>query len=64
MNEKQVDSHAKTVINRRGRAVKGKTNAGAGTITGNEKLEQERRIDKASGQVESGHGTRHEQPQS
>lgn len=48
MNKNQVSGRTKTV--------KGKTKEVAGKITGNEKLEQEGRIDQVSGKVESGYG--------
>lgn len=46
----------KNQVNGRARTVKGKTKEVAGKITGNEKLEQEGRVDQVSGKVESGYG--------
>jgi uncharacterized protein YjbJ (UPF0337 family) len=48
VNKNQVKGRTKTV--------KGKTMEIAGKITGNEKLEQEGRIDQVSGKVESSYG--------
>ena len=48
MNKNQVSGRAKTV--------KGKTKEIAGKITGNEKLEQEGKVDQVSGKIESGYG--------
>ena len=48
MNKNQVKGRTKTV--------KGKAKEIAGKITGNEKLEQEGRVDQISGKVESSYG--------